>query len=302
MPSRSEVQIAANRESCQGSPRLPYSHRTRAQEHPLYLVLPYWEVGPIGPIQPWGFFVALGVVIGLIIGHHRAKALGLSTDRFGNLAAWILVGGFVGARLAHVFLYHWDDYRDNWAEIPAMWKGGMSSYGGFVGATLAGIAYIRRSNIDFWHYADVASYGFVPGWAIGRIGCFAIHDHPGSISHSPLAVYMKVGIPDEVTGKLIYRIDPRHDLGLYDGILTAFIWAFFIIANRQPRKAGFYLGWMCVFYSIPRYFLDTLRAVDIDHADTRYLGLTPAQYGSIILAGLGGSILWQQRFRDQSPV
>ncbi len=251
-------------------------------------MLPYWQATRLGPIEPWGFFVALGVVVGILIGQRRTRRLGLSNEVLGNLTAWILAGGFVGARLFHVFVYHWADYRDNWAEIPAMWKGGMSSYGGFFGAAVCGVTYLVKKRFDFWRYADVASFAFIPAWSIGRIGCFIIHDHPGSLSDFPLAVMMAVRIDGEPV------IQPRHDLGLYDGILTLFMTLVFLWTDRRQRFAGFYLGWMCVLYAIPRFFLDYLRAVDIEHADTRYWGLTPAQYGSIILALLGGLILWKR--------
>ncbi len=255
--------------------------------------MPYWEATRVGPIEPWGFFVALGVVIGILHAHKRSKSQGLSPDTMGSLATWILVGGFLGARLFHVFVYHWADYKDNLGEIIAMWKGGMSSYGGFIGSAIGAVAYLRRSRLDFWHYADVASFAFIPAWTIGRIGCFLIHDHPGALSDFPLAVAMNVSVVEN--GELIERIQARHDLGLYDGILTLGIAALFFLADRRPRFHGFYLGWMCALYAVPRFFLDSLRAVDIDHSDTRYLGLTPAQYGSIILALLGGWILWTRR-------
>ena len=256
-------------------------------------MLPYWDAGPIGPIEPWGFFVALGVVIGIVLAHRRAKAQGLSTDHLGSLAAWILVGGFLGARLLHVFAYHWADYKDNLGEIIKMWKGGMSSYGGFIGGTIGGIWYLRRTRVDFWHYADVISFCFIPAWAIGRIGCFAIHDHPGALSEFPLAVLMKVAVLED--GEMVARIQPRHDLGFYDGLLSLAITIVFLLWDRKPRFRGLYLGAMCLLYAIPRFFLDALRATDIDHADTRYAGLTPAQYGSIILALIGGWILWTRR-------
>ena len=199
----------------------------------------------------------------------------------------------------HVFAYRWVDYQDNLMEIPQMWKGGMSSYGGFVGAGLAGTFYLIRNRVAFMKYADVALYGFIPGWTIGRIGCFAIHDHPGVKSDFFLATEMltlnlQTGMPE---------IAARHDLGLYDGFLTLFIWGFLVWGAKTKRFDGWYLGWSCVLYAIPRFFLDYLRATDLAVSDTRYAGLTPAQYGSIVLLAIGGWVLWTRRnTSSETPV
>jgi len=231
------------------------------------------------------------------LGLRRAPKVGLDPEHLSALATWVLVAGFIGARVAHVTVYHWADYKDDLWSILRMWEGGMSSYGGFVGATLGGIAYVKRAKLDFYRYADLASYAFVPGWTIGRIGCFVIHDHPGAKSDFFLAAEMKT-LP---LNSMHYELAARHELGLYDGLLAGLIWLFFALAARKPRYSGFYLAWMCIIYSVPRFFLDSLRATDIVGADTRYLGLTPAQYGSIVLLAIGGWIAWSRRKNAPTP-
>ena len=136
-----------------------------------------------------------------------------------------------------------------------------------------------------------ASFAFVSAWALGRVGCFSIHDHPGYKSDFFLAVEMR---SRPVTMEH-FEIAARHDLGLYDGLLALAMTIIFFMADRKPRFAGFYVGMMCVLYSIPRFFLDFMRATDLSWSDTRYLGLTPAQYGSIMLLFVGGWILWRRR-------
>jgi len=172
-----------------------------------------------------------------------------------------------------------------------LWKGGMSSIGGFAGAAILGLYAIRRYKMDVWRYGDVAMYSTVPGWAIGRIGCFLIHDHPGKLSDFFLAVEMNM--TPHLTTELI---EARHDLGLYDSLLSFAITGLFVWWNRKKRFDGFFLGWTCILYFLPRFFLDFLRATDVGTwSDTRYLQLTPAQYGSIMLVIVGTWILWTRR-------
>ena len=154
-----------------------------------------------------------------------------------------------------------------------IWHGGMSSIGGFVGAAVFGVWYLRRKKVDIWRFADAVAFGLPVGWMIGRIGCFLIHDHPGTLTDFVLAVREPGVLGEEGLG--------RHDLGLYDAFLAGVI-ALVVFALRKKKKFdGYFILLVTGLYVVPRFFLDYLRANDLPGADVRYLGLTPAQYASI---------------------
>ncbi len=72
-------------------------------------------------------------------------------------------------------------------------------------------------------------------------------------------------------------IHSRHDLGLYDELLSQAVSLFCLWGNRKLWFAGFYFFWsFCV-------------ATDLSWSDSRCAGLTPTQYGSVLLLGIG---LW----------
>jgi len=50
-----------------------------------------------------------------------------------------------------------------------------------------------------------------------------------------------------------------------------------------------------VTYAPARFLFDFLRAGDISHADVRWFGLTPAQYGMMLMAVGGAYVLWRLR-------
>src|SRR5262249_18717137 len=84
----------------------------------------------------------------------------------------------------------------------------------------------------------------------------------------------------------------RFDLGLYECLLTIpLAVVFWLLWRRRPsRPLGFYTGWMCTAYAIPRFPLDFLREREgngIVGADPRYWGLTPAQWACFGLLALG---------------
>ncbi len=176
----------------------------------------------------------------------------------------------------HVFFYEPAFYFFAPLEIFKFWEGGMSSFGGFLGAFLGGWWYIKRNALDFLTWADAAVFGLPLGLAIGRIGCFLTRMHPGIKSNFFLAVPMEDGA--------------RLDLGLLESLAAGAILLVFLLCDRRPRRKGFFLGLFLLLYGSARFFLDFLRAADISMADARYAGLTPSQYGSLLFIVIGCSI------------
>ena len=50
---------------------------------------------------------------------------------------------------------------------------------------------------------------------------------------------------------------------------------------------GFFLGLFSATYAPIRFVMDFLRNTDLDQADVRWAGLTPAQYGMVVLTVVG---------------
>jgi phosphatidylglycerol:prolipoprotein diacylglycerol transferase len=166
--------------------------------------------------------------------------------------------------------------------ILKVWEG-FSSTGGFIGAVLgAWIFYTFLRKRPALRHADVICYGFPFGWFFGRLGCGVVHDHVGRLTTFPLAMDFDRGFgPWRAGSTFIDGI--RHELGLYEAVLMIPICALFLWWGKTDRPAGFFLGWFGVLYAPMRFVLDMLRNTDLDHQDARYLGLTPAQYGMIVL-------------------
>ena len=150
-----------------------------------------------------------------------------------------------------------------------MWHGGMSVYGGFIGATIAGTIYLLKKEFDFWAHIDALIFSLPLGLFIGRLGCFFIHDHPGIETDFFLGVQYAGGV--------------RHDLGLYLSLNGLILFLVFLFLGRKKRFDGFYTAFFAMWYGIARFLLDFLRANDVFGADTRYFNLTLAQYLSLAL-------------------
>jgi phosphatidylglycerol:prolipoprotein diacylglycerol transferase len=94
-----------------------------------------------------------------------------------SLAMWLVVSGVVGARLFHVIEY-WDERfagkspAATLLEIANVPEGGLVIYGGFFGAALGFVAFVRKHRLPLLAMADLIAPSLAIGLALGRIGCF----------------------------------------------------------------------------------------------------------------------------------
>jgi phosphatidylglycerol---prolipoprotein diacylglyceryl transferase len=235
-----------------------------------YLELPSIHLGPF-TLQAFGIFAALGVYVAARVAVREAARHGVDPRPLADFAVWGVGAGVVFGHLVHLFLYHPEELADP-RRILYVWEG-LSSFGGLLGGVLAAVVFFARRRVPFQQYADAFALGIAPGWGIARLGCFAIHDHPGVKTAFPLAV----NFPASAAATLGFS-GVRHDLGLYDALALFAFAALLFALDRRGLLRGRLLALLALLYGTSRFFFDFLRAADVPYADARYLGLTPAQY------------------------
>jgi phosphatidylglycerol:prolipoprotein diacylglycerol transferase len=239
-----------------------------------YLQAPSLKLGPL-TLEPFGIFVAVGILLAARILGKQAERQGLDPNPLADYAPWGVGVGVVVGHLFHLFAYHPEELSKSPFQILKVWDG-LSSFGGLIGGILAAVVFFRWRKLSFRTYSDVFALGVAPGWAVARLGCFAVHDHPGVRTDFFLAVNFPGG--------------PRHDLGLYDAAFLFAISGLLFALRNAGKLRGRLLPLLSLLYACGRFGFDFLRATDLSYVDARYFGLTPAQYGSIglVLYGLWG--------------
>ncbi len=255
-----------------------------------YIHIPTYHLGPV-PLDPWGILVTIGFVLGLEVARARGLAKGLDVRDIIDALVFIVMSGFVGGHLVHVLAYHPEKIDEQgFAAIYEIWAG-FSSFGGFLGAVIGSIVFFKFiRKLDYWAHADVIMYAFPFAWIFGRAGCSIVHDHIGR----PTDFFLAVNFDEMRQGMGV-----RHDLGLYECLFAMVIAALFFAVRNKPWPAGSFLALWCLVYAPVRFFMDFLRRTDeipgFPTADVRWSGLTPAQWGAIVMLGGGLAILARLR-------
>ena len=266
------------------------------------LVIPWFRLGPWQLELPWvgtltlhafGMFAALAMLVGTHLAQRRAAELELPRREIDAFLTWTTLVGLGAAYLLNIVMYSPEDLSELAADpslLVRRWYG-LSSYGGFIGGTLAALIFAWRRRVSLVALGDAWCFAIPFAWVFARSGCFVVHDHPGRISTFWLAVdnYAERGVP-------------RHDLGLYEAIWAAAVSVLFYVLSRRRQRSGSYLTLVPLLYGPVRFALDFLRATPIDGGDVRYFGLTPGHYASLLLTLIGCVLLARQlRVRQAAP-
>ena len=237
-----------------------------------------FEIGPL-TIHWYGILVAAGFLVALITAQKRAPRAGLTSEAVSDVALWLIVGGIVGARALYVLSY-WDEEfsgKPLW-NIINLREGGLVFYGGFIGATLLGIIYVRIKKLPLWKLADVIAPSIPLGQAFGRIGCFMT----GCCYGRPTDAFCAVRFPisHETQGT------PVHPTQIYEavGALALFVFLEWIFRKKwkfQGQVFSLYL----IGYAIVRSVVELFRG---DYLNYWFRWITPAHFISagVLIAGL----------------
>ena len=97
-----------------------------------------FSVGPLS-VRWYGLMYLLAFVQFLLLGRLRIRQHPglLTTEQLDDLLFYGMLGVILGGRLGQVLFYEPGHYLAHPLEILAVWKGGMSFHGGFLGVLIA---------------------------------------------------------------------------------------------------------------------------------------------------------------------
>src|SRR5256886_17420273 len=221
------------------------------------------------------------MILGSVASFRAARYL-VKDDRVYPFAIAVVVGGLLGARVAHV-ADNWSVYADRPLELVAFWNGGIGTTGAPIGSTIAGLVAARWLRLPIGFMFDISVIGIALGEAIGRIGDIINGEHH-AIACSGLPWCVRYTHPATL-GQTEYV----HPVAAYDGLIMLAIFAVLLAYWRgvrgRPPEGRVYFAYLLLFGGFR--FLTSFLRLDPLFID----GLQEAQLLGLIYAVAGGIML-----------
>jgi phosphatidylglycerol:prolipoprotein diacylglycerol transferase len=272
-----------------------------------------------------------------------ARRIGESADVIVDLGLAMLLAGVAGARIMHVLVdgYFWDyvhlctdplrvdwhidqgeclsaAYGGVWDAAKGVchpqtvdcfawakfWAGGLTYYGGLIGAVGAAWFLLRRDRFPFWKAADMAGFTIPLGLCFGRMGCLMAGCCFGATCDLPWAMsfpWKSAASEEQFKAHLLPTARmwslPVHPTQVYESAASLAI-AAFCLAWVHPRKR--YDGQVFVvflaLYAVARFLIEFLRRDDRGGL----LGLSTSQLIGVVLVG-AAALLHARLGRKTAP-
>jgi len=251
------------------------------------------SLGPLA-VRWYGLMYLAAFLAFLWLGKRRVAAQpwhGLDAQAVDDLLFYGVLGVVLGGRLGQVLFYEPAYYFAHPLEILAVWRGGMSFHGGFLGVLAAMALFARRHGLGFWQLTDFIAPLVPIGLGLGRIGNFINGELWGRVVANPASTEFPLAMVFPQVDAL-----PRHASQLYQALgeglmLWALLWWF--SARERPR--GTVSALFLVGYGAARWVGEYFREPDHGIFGQSYL-VSMGQWLSLpmIVVGLVLFVKWRK--------
>ncbi|MCX7914025.1 MAG: prolipoprotein diacylglyceryl transferase [Thermodesulfovibrionales bacterium] len=242
-----------------------------------------FKFGPF-EIRFYGLMYVCAILLSIYLLNKEAqrKGITLSKDEIVNAVFLSVLFGLLGARVYYV-IFNWDYYSLNWKEIPAIWRGGLASHGGFIGGFIVAYIFLRRHKVPLLKFSDSVIPLVVLSEAFVRFGNFMNGEAHGTPTNLPWGIVFPKGSPagnefpdTAVHPTMLYQL-------FYNLSVFLIVW---LGLRKKHFQDGFVAAISIILYSIGRFFIEGLRA------DSLYIGpIRTAQVMSVVLTIIMGYLI-----------
>ena len=215
-----------------------------------------FTLGPLS-VRWYGLMYLVAFVQFILLGRYRIRTRPglLTVEQLDDLLFYGMLGVIIGGRLGQVLFYEPGYYLAHPLEIVAVWKGGMSFHGGFLGVLLAMGLWTRKHAFAWFDIMDFVAPLVPLGLAAGRIGNFINGELWGRVADPSLPwamIFPQAG-----------DMQPRHPSQLYhvglEGLaLFTILWLF----SARARPRGAVSGVFLIGYGSFRFITEFFREPD----------------------------------------
>ncbi len=210
----------------------------------------------------YGLILALAVLSAYYLAAQRASKFGFTKTQLDSVSIYLLVGGFLGARLYHV-ITELAYYVAHPIEILFVWQGGLGIIGAVIGGLIGLWVYWLSQNKSqpFFKLLDWLVPSLVLGQIIGRFGNLVNYEAYGT----PTLLPWKMFVPMEFRLLAWREFSYFHPLFLYEALGSLLIllvlvnWPSLAQRLKIPQFSGQIFVWWLILYGLLRVFTESLR-------------------------------------------
>ena len=236
-----------------------------------------------------GFFTFVAVALAVFLIARWGSKDGIDPDTVYSLAVWAIIGGILGARVAHV-IDRWDFYGNNLSAAFSIWSGGLAIYGAIIGGFIAGALYIwintryrGLKGVSVGRLADIAAPAILLSQAVGRIGDVINGEHVAEQTSMPWGfIYTHyLSASNAQYGRIA-----SHPAVLYELLFDLVLMAVILKLRGRLAPSGMLFVTYGMLYSFGRFFIQFLR-LDKEW----FAGLTEAHIVALLVLAITVAIL-----------
>lgn len=186
------------------------------------------------------------------------------------------LGVIIGGRLGYVLFYQFSYFSQHPVEIFAVWQGGMSFHGGFLGVLAAMWFFGRKYQLNWLKIMDFVAPLVPIGLGAGRMGNFINAELWGRVTNA------NYGMVFPHVDNLLRHPSQLYEFTLEGIVLFLILW----IYSAKPRATGAISALFLIGYGSFRFLVEFTREPD-DYLGLLSMGLSMGQWLSLPMVLLG---------------
>lgn len=252
-----------------------------------------FNVGPLR-LTFYGICIAIGVALAWAMLRRRYVSGGGDAATVERIILWMVVIGFLGARLGYV-VTHTGRFAGEWWKVIAIWEGGLAFFGGLTAGAATAVVLARRWGADLKLLTDAAAPAVPLAQVVGRWGNYFNQELFGTPTDLPWGLEIDpANRPPQYA-----QSETFHPTFLYESLgnlilVGAILWC----ERRFPALRGKLLALYLIGYGVLRFLMELLRT------DTtfRFIGLSRNAWVSLGAIAVGLVIAWRLEPVERGPL
>jgi len=223
-------------------------------------------------IPTYFLVIAIGYTVGMYWVLLRSRKYKLNAVFGLDLAFLIMIFGFLGSRLLHVFWELPEHYLKNPMDILKVWQGGFVFYGGALFAFVASSVWVKLSGESFYSWSTVYAPVVPLVYGIGRFATLL----SGSGFGKPTTSIFGITYPPGTEAPFGVSLHPTPVYSMLWSFATVALLLYLEKTKFNVRAQMFLI--MIAFYGVGRLWLEQLRG---DFRGQIVMGLTISSWISL---------------------